>query len=108
MENKNRMGKMLGDDEMENAAGGAGTRPSPKYCRDMLVAVNYPGRPRASAGRVADIEWDESLGEWTYQVEKGYYTADRVTFISFESTEKYYPESWIEALPSDYNINSLW
>lgn len=105
MENKNMMGKMLGDDAMEKAAGGAGTRPNPKFELDQLVEIKLPSNGRRkSYGRVTDKDYDESLGEWTYQVEKGYYSANSEVWVCLGADNRYYPESQLMRM----STNTKW
>ncbi len=73
MENKNMMGKMLGDDEMEKAAGGARKQQNPQFDigEKVLVFGRYIGRDyNLYYGEVTNRFYNEQPGEntWYYTV----------------------------------------
>lgn len=73
MENKDMMGKMLGDSEMEQAAGGMWDRPDPQLAigEQVLVPGGYIGRDyNLYYGVITNRYYVESgdVGVWRYTV----------------------------------------
>lgn len=93
MENKNNM---ISDEKLEQVSGGAGARPNQRFQEDDLVKITHTigNSTKYSYGRVSDCEYDEELGQWTYQVELGHYKGTRWVTEGYNySNTKYYPQS---------------
>lgn len=106
MENKNHL---IPDDELNAVAGGAGRRPAQRFQEGDLVTVTYVrnGTSVSNYGRVSDFEYDEELGEWTYQVEFGHYVGTMWVVSGYNDT--YYPQSRLSSWsgrPNEHTVNT--
>lgn len=92
MKDEQNMGHALEDDALEAVSGGATVvQQLQRFQLDDMVKVSH-SNGRYNFGRVTDCDYDEELGQWTYQVEFGYYHGS-MWVGQGPASDKYYPQS---------------
>lgn len=91
MKDEQNMGHVLDDDALEAVSGGVSARPPQKFQLDDTVKVAH-SNGKYNFGRVTDCDYDEELGQWTYQVEFGHYQGS-MWIGQGPASDKYYPQS---------------